>query len=169
MVSQIRSGEQFNWRRFGGAVARGAIVGTVSSLAGPVAGSLVKSAGGIATGLAAKTVAVGISATGGAGGQVTFNAISGNDLGDGVAQAAAFNALGQGVSHLIPTRGLSTLKQAKYFGPKHMSSMIKTANAKKIVKSYVISSTAASFGAETYDCLLYDDNTAIQEGYYNDK
>jgi len=146
LAMQMRSGDTINWKQFGAATARGAIVGTVSSLAGPAAGTLVKGAGGLATGLGAKVVSTGISAAGSAAGQTAYNAALGNGLSDGVGAAALFGAAGQGVANAFPVKGMSTLAQAKYFAPKRLSSLFATKNA-KILSASILSSSSVGSGS----------------------
>jgi len=141
---QVRSENPIDWREVGAAATRGAIVGAVSSLAGPVAGTLVKGAGGLATGLGARLVSVGISAAGSAAGQTAYNAIRGNDLSEGVEIAALFGAGGQTLANMIPVQGVSSLAQASRFAPRHLSSMVATPNAVKLTTSYIVSTSVGA-------------------------
>ncbi|MEI8121843.1 MAG: RHS repeat-associated core domain-containing protein [bacterium] len=144
---QMRSGEPIDWYSVGATTTRGAIVGTVSSLAGPTAGTMVKGAGGLATGLGAKVVSTGISAAGSAGGQMTYNAIQGNALSDGMGSAALFGAGGQVVANAFPVKGVSTLAQANYFAPQSLPSMFASQNSKMLTASIFASSAV---GAGSY-------------------
>ena len=141
---QHRAGNGIDWRAVGGATARGALAGAVSSLAGPAAGSLVRAGGGLATGVTARAASVGISAAGSAAGQVLNNAITGQELSSGTGVAAAFGAGGQVLSNTIPVRGVASLAQARHFAPQSAGSMVATSNAQRLTTSYVVSNAVSA-------------------------
>jgi RHS repeat-associated protein len=136
---QYKSGQPLNWNKIGGAAVRGAIVGGVSSIAGPAAGSAVKMFGGRATGLAAKALSGAIAAGGGATGQVANNAITGKPWNENIGSAAVAAVAGQAVGGLIRVRGLDSLSQASYFAPQQLASMVATVNARRILAGYATS------------------------------
>lgn len=141
IIGDIAHGRDVNWRNAGAAAVRGAVVGGVSAVAGPLAGTAMKGTGALATGIGSKALSTGITGVGSSIGQVGYNAMIGNDsLLDGVSEAYLLGGVGQGLAGVFPVKGLDTLAQARYFAPRRMSSMLKTKNARMLSGSYFTSS-----------------------------
>jgi RHS repeat-associated protein len=143
-INERSNPDGINWNTVLGATARGAVSGAISSVAGPLAGTALKAEGGAASGVSAKILSTGISATGGAAGQVSNNAITGQPLERDWHVAAAFGGGGQAVANIIPVRGIYSLRQARYFAPASVSSMVATPNALRLTGSYIPSSVVSS-------------------------
>ncbi|WP_169748944.1 RHS repeat-associated core domain-containing protein [Gynuella sunshinyii] len=152
-VTYIANGGDISLKQGIGAFASGAISGAVGALAGPLGGTLAKSLTGSAS-MAAGTMSrmvsglsqLAMNAFGGALGQEAANIIDPCHA-SGVANAAVFGYLGS-VGGLMPSRGLSTLAQAKYFGPSFRSLMA-TPNGRRIAMAMGVSGmigAGASFG-----------------------
>jgi len=134
--------QPINWRKVGGASARGFVTGAISSVAGPAAGSAVRMVGGKATGwVAQKVLSPVIAGIGSGAGQVANNVITGEPWHKDIGSAAAAGVVGQAASaFLFPNvRGFGSLAQSNYFAPRHIASMIATVNARRALAGYATS------------------------------
>ena len=147
-ATYIASGGQVTGAQLAAAAVSGAVSGAIGALAGPLGGTIAKGLGRTATGLLSNSLNVGISAGGAALGQGLANLIDPCNA-SSVANAAFFGGLGGRVASYFPARGLSTLKQARYFAPRTLSSLYRTANARWLGGAFGASSgvgAAANFG-----------------------
>jgi RHS repeat-associated protein len=142
-----------NWENTASAFLRGAIVGAVSTIATPAAGTLV---GAAASPLLRSSVSIGIASLGSVGGQLAHNSVNSNySWSYGLGQAAIFGALGQGIANraiTVPRWGYS-LKQMYHFGPKKFATALTSRNSWYAHSSTVLSGSigASSIFAPTWN------------------
>ncbi len=111
------TGQSTSWQQVGAAAASGAISGAFGALGGPLGGTIARAIGARATSGWAVAGSAAFSAAGGYVGQVTANCIDPANASNPL-NAALWAGLGGGLAtNFIFTPGLTTIRQAQYFGP----------------------------------------------------
>ena len=156
MFTQIITGQEISGEGILVAAATGAISGVVSVVATPIAGTLIKYAGGTASSIYAKGVSIGIQALGEVGAYAVETMITGDEFNceeatERVVFSSAFNIIG-GATNILPEPiGMKTLKQSKYFSPRksqvYINGLInpdRAANAAAIMSAAAIETLVTS-------------------------
>jgi uncharacterized protein RhaS with RHS repeats len=143
------------------ALASGAISGFFGGIAGPAGGSLARlissGARGASAGLLANSLRVTISAAGGAAGQSAANSID-PDNASNILNAGFWAGIGGTAAVNLPAvRGMYTLGQARYFGPRRFGSLLRTSNARVLTGGFLVS--AATGGAANFIQRPFPSNT----------
>ena len=142
LVANASQGQSTTWQQVGAAAASGAIAGAYSALGGPLGGTIARAIGARATSGLATTGSAAFSAAGGYVGQVAANCIDPENASSPL-NAALWAGVGGGLAgRFISTPGLTTIRQAQYFGPTTFAGV----NRSAIVPS-VASSAAVGGGA----------------------
>jgi RHS repeat-associated protein len=111
------TGQSTTWQQVGAAAASGAISGAFGALGGPLGGTIARAIGARATSGFAVAGSAAFSAAGGYVGQVAANCIDPANASDPL-NAALWAGLSGGLAgNFISTPGLTTIRQAQYFGP----------------------------------------------------
>lgn len=143
-ITYIANGGNVTGKQMLAAAVSGGISGAISAIAGPAAGSIAKSLGFATQGLLSSGINIGISAAGGAVSQGIANIIDPCNS-SSIGKAALFGGIGSWVSTMMPAaKGMSTLSQAKYFGPKNLFKIFNSANKRLLVGSYAVSSVVGA-------------------------
>lgn len=116
LALDLYNGQELSGQRLLAAGLNGAIAGGIGAIAGPLGGTLARSLGGVAGRLGSRLFATGISAGGGALGQVAQNAVDPCNA-SSIGNAALFAGLGGAAATFFPAPGVLTLAQAKHFTP----------------------------------------------------
>lgn len=147
-LNSLRCGQIPTGRQLAGAALGGAIGGAIGGIAGPLGGTIAKGLGRVATGYTAKAATTIASGVGGAVGQEIADFIDPSST----AVAAGTSAAGGLASTAISARGVSTLKQSKYFGPKRLGTLLSSPNGRLITGSLSTSAGVAGLGNFLSDC-----------------
>lgn len=147
-LNSLRCGEVPTGRQLAGAALGGAIGGAIGGIAGPLGGTIAKGLGRVASGYTAKAATTIASGVGGAVGQEAADFIDPSST----AVAAGTSALGGAASTAISTKGVSTLKQARFFGPKRLGTLLSSRNGRRITGSLSTSAAVAGLGNFLSDC-----------------
>jgi RHS repeat-associated protein len=117
LAANAYSGQSTSWQQIGAAAASGAISGAFGALGGPLGGTIARTLGARATSGLAVAGSAAFSAAGGYVGQVAANCIDPANATDPL-NSALWAGLGGGLAtRFIATPGLTTIRQAQYFGP----------------------------------------------------
>ncbi|EDX85032.1 RHS Repeat family [Synechococcus sp. PCC 7335] len=147
-ASSFYCGEIPTGRQLAGAALGGAIGGAIGGVAGPLGGTIAKGLGRAASGITGKLATSAISGIGGAIGQEVGDFIDPSST----AVAAGTSLLGGAASTAISVKGISTLKQNKYFGPRRLGTLLSSPNGRRISGSLGISAIVAGLGNFASGC-----------------
>ncbi|MGB8383978.1 MAG: hypothetical protein WCG47_22485 [Dermatophilaceae bacterium] len=111
---------KLSWTGATGAAVSGGFGGAVGGAAGPVGGTIARRLGSSATSLTATATTFGINAAAGVESSYINGAITGQPTGW---RTAALSGVGGGfgglaASHVLPGRGMTTIEQLPFFGPR---------------------------------------------------
>lgn len=147
-LNSLWCGEIPTGRQLAGAAIGGALGGAIGGIAGPLGGTIAKGLGRVANGYTAKVSTAVASGIGGFVGQEIADFVDPSST----AIAAGTSVLGGAASTAISTKGVSTLKQTRYFGPKKLNTLLSSPNGRRITGSLATSAIVAGIGNFVSGC-----------------